>query len=103
MKDSKKPEHKEQKMIMVTCLQNYAIYCTLLPLSPGILFLSIFIHFISMRLSLLYEERRPINRSESIIRFSPQLKYLYYLGILVNTWVIIFLLEFAELYMQMVL
>lgn len=61
--DSKKPEHHEKKMEILTSLQNYATYCTLLPISPAIVFLAVFIHFFSMRLSLIGDERRPLNRS----------------------------------------
>lgn len=44
-------------------IHNYAIYCTLLPISPVIIFLTIFIDFINLRMGLLYNERRPVNRS----------------------------------------
>jgi hypothetical protein len=40
-------------MDILTSLQNYATYCTLLPISPAIVFLGVFIHFFSMRLSLI--------------------------------------------------
>lgn len=44
-------------------MNSFAIYCTLLPMSPIISFITIFIQYFNMRLALLYELRRPINRS----------------------------------------
>jgi hypothetical protein len=44
-------------------IQNFAFYNTLIPLSPIIMFIVTCIHFVSLRLNLIYKERRPINKS----------------------------------------
>lgn len=63
----------------------------MLPISPVIMCLAVFIHFTKMRLSLIYDERRPLNRSESVIPFSKQFRYVFYLGVMLNSWINVFL------------
>jgi hypothetical protein len=58
------------------------------------------IHFISFRLDLLYKERRPINKSENVIRASRQLHTVYFIGVFINAWINLFNLEMIELNMQ---
>lgn len=88
--DAKKDDHREEKMGNIINMQNYAIYCTMLPISPVIMCLAVFIHFTKMRLSLIFDERRPLNRSESVIPFSKQIKYIFYLGVMTNSWINVF-------------
>ena len=61
--DSKKPEHKEDKISSTVPLLYYAIYNCDVPLSAGIMLIFIMIHFTNLRMSLLYDERRPVNKS----------------------------------------
>lgn len=93
VEDAKKPEHKEDKMASAVSLMNYAVYNCVIPLSPVLMFVSVFIHFTNLRMALLYDERRPVNRSESIIRFTKQIRYIFLLGVIYSSWINIFLLE----------
>ncbi len=44
----------------------------------------------SSRLVLLYEARRPINRSERLIEFTPTVRSIFYVGLFAQAWITIF-------------
>ena len=52
--------------------------------------------YIVVRIELLYYNRRPINKSESIVRFSTSCQAIFFVGVLVNIWVNIFMFEYVE-------
>ena len=54
--------------------------------------------YTTVRLTLLFDARRPINKSEPIIRFSSYCKAIYYSGLVVNVWINTFLLDYVERY-----
>ncbi len=87
-------------MSSAVSLMNYAVYCCVVPLSPAIMLISIFIHFTNLRMALLFDERRPVNKSESIIKFTKQIMYIYYLGVIFSSWINIYMLETVENYFQ---
>jgi hypothetical protein len=78
----------------------YSFYCNELPISGIIAFGIIAANYFTMRSELLYDARRPINKSEVIVRFSQYCRVIYYLGAGINIWVNVFLLEYIELYYQ---
>ena len=71
------------------------MYCMLVPAAPIIVFNLFFMETLSMRIALLYEERRPLNRSHRIIPFIDTLRYIYFIGLMVTCWSIFFNIEFA--------
>ena len=90
MEESKKPQHDEEKMIDLLTLTNFAINFIVLPILPLFLLLTVMISHIGCRMEILYQERRPLPRSQKIIPFLPQLAFVYSLGVLVSSWVLFF-------------
>jgi hypothetical protein len=74
----------------------YCFYCTELPLAGLIAFGIIVATYIIVRIELLYDNRRPINKSEPIISFSSYCHVIYFVGGLVNIWVNTFVLGYVE-------
>jgi hypothetical protein len=62
------------------------------PLSPAISLITAFIQYISTRLALIYNLRRSINRSESIIKFTKEASLIFYIAIIINSWENVFAL-----------
>lgn len=68
----------------------YAIYSIMLPLVVLISLFSILIDTFNVRSFLIYQERRTINQSQRILTFKNQLNIIYFVGILVNAWIMVF-------------
>lgn len=68
----------------------YAIYSIMLPLVVLISLFSILIDTFNLRIFLIYQERRTINQSQRVLAFKHQLNIIYFVGILVNSWIMIF-------------
>jgi hypothetical protein len=68
----------------------YAIYSIMLPLVVLISLFSILIDTFNVRSFLLHQERRTINQSRKILTFKNQLNIIYFVGILVNAWIMVF-------------
>jgi hypothetical protein len=49
-------------------------------------------------MSLIYETKRPINKSTPIVTFSKYCSTIYFFGLLSNVWVNTFLLGYVEKY-----
>lgn len=49
-------------------------------------------------MSLIYETKRPINKSTPIVTFSKYCGTIYFFGLLANVWVNTFLLNYVEKY-----
>jgi hypothetical protein len=62
----------------------------MLPMVALISLFSLFIDTFNTRSYLLYQERRPINKSQNILAFKKQLNTIYFIGVLINAWIIVF-------------
>ena len=96
MEEAKKPEHIPEKLSFQVNLTSFALYSSILPISPVVCLATVMIRYYGLRVGLLYEERRPINKSYELIKFSSQLAYIYFMGVIVVSWANIFSFEFLE-------
>lgn len=71
-------------------LVNFSIYCNILPLVSALTLIALYIFLTNSRLALLYETRRPINRSERIIPFTKTAKIIFFIGLLSQVWISVF-------------
>lgn len=94
--EAKRPHYEDGLNQDILSLFAYSFYCTQLPISGIIAFGIVVATYIIVRIDLLYENRRPINKSEPIIRFSNYCHVIYFVGGLVNIWVNTFLLGYVE-------
>ena len=86
----------------ILALFSYSFYCTAFPLSGVIAFLYTCTIYVTTRTSLIYETRRPINKSTPIIPFSKYCSTIYFFGLVANVWVNTFLLGYVEKYYKFV-
>lgn len=90
MKESKKSEYIVDNNETIIVLVSYAIYCNVLPLVSTLTLIALSILFTNSRLALLYETRRPINRSERIIPFTKTARIIFFIGLLSQVWISVF-------------
>jgi len=98
IKESEKDSYEEEIAKDILALFSYSFYCTAFALSGVVAFLYICTIYLTTRTSLLFENRRPINKSAPIVAFSKYCSTIYFCGLLANIWVNTFLLSFVENY-----
>lgn len=76
----------------------FGFYCSELAISGVIALGTLAAVFVSGRLSLFYEYRRPINRSQPIITFVSTCHAIYFVALVINIWMNTFLLNYIEKY-----
>ena len=74
----------------------FSFYCVELPLSALIAFAIVAATYVIVRIELVYENRRPLNKSQRIIEFSQYCHSIYFLGSVINIYVNTFLNEYVE-------
>jgi hypothetical protein len=63
VKESKKKEYIVDNNEAIVVLMSYSIYSNVLPLTALLTLIALFIQYTNIRLAILYETRRPVNRS----------------------------------------
>lgn len=74
----------------------YAFYCAQFPLAPLISFATIITTYFSTRIALIYDYRRPINKSQTIIAFYKYSEIIFVVGLAINIWLNTFVLGYIE-------
>lgn len=74
---------------MIAIIGN-TLYSPILPLVVVVSLANVLIDGFNVRTDLLFHEKRPISKSQGIIPFKSQLYIVYYLGIVINAWIIIY-------------
>lgn len=76
----------------------YSFYCSELAISGLIALSTLITIYVVTRINLLYDLRRPINKSQSINRFSVSCNIIYLVGVLINIWLNTYVLKYVEKY-----
>jgi hypothetical protein len=103
IKESEKESYTAGLTQDILSIFAYAFYCTEVPLSGVIALGIVATIYVVVRIQLLYNTRRPINKSEPIIEFSTYCKAIYLIGCAINIWVNTFALNYIERYYHFVI
>jgi hypothetical protein len=87
MKESERPEHKDSNNLDLIALIGFGLYNLLLPLLVSISLLNLVLDTFYVRTVLLEFERRPINRSQSMLTRTTHIRIVYYISITITAWI----------------
>ena len=95
--------HEDSLAPDMSLLMSFCIFNTQLAVSAGLSLIAILAILIKFKVDLLLDERRPINRSESVLKVSSNMRIMFSAGLIINVWIHVYLYEGIDIYMASVL